>query len=251
MAESESNSHLAAPGDGDVERLLREAESLTREVAREVGIPARDADALLSGELSDASPAPIETGTESPGGVMSLEDLLGELGPGESAAGAPVSPLASAANFRSAPGVGGARSAEVLASDRGPRVEHMPEVEPDSPPRADNPASPPSEKSDAASSTPRTPPKPKPPFHKRALSLGRAGGRGIKTAILIMVRDVPVGVLSFVDVPFRRTPRPIKNAIGIIGAITLAMGAFAWALPGLMRPSPPAAHAAHEAPSGH
>jgi len=264
VAESEPNSNLAAPGDRDVERLLREAESLTQEVARETGTPLRDADALLSGELS-AAPDALAAVDAAAASVMSLEDLLGELGPGESGSGVSASPPR-ATNAQSPPGsvnprggdVGGrpqpgalkSPSVEVAASGRGPRVEHMPADESAAAPHAANGASIELNAVGESAASIKRAKGPPEPFARRMLSSGRCAARGIKTVILLIVRDAPVGVLRFVDLPFRSTPHSIKNAIGIIGALTLVMGALAWALPGMMRPSPPAAQGA-DASNGH
>lgn len=264
MAESESNSNLAAPGDGDVERLLREAESLTQEVARETGTPIRDADALLSGELSPA-PDALAAVDAAAASVMSLEDLLGELGPGETCSGVPAS-TQRAANVQSPPGLANPRagdvgsrpqpgaikssSVEAAASARGPRVEHMPVDESAAAPHAAEGGSVELNAADESAASIKPAIGPPEPFARRMLAGGKCAARGIKTVILLIVRDAPVGVLRFVDLPFRSTPHSIKNAIGIIGAITLVMGALAWALPGMMRPSPPAAQGA-DTSNGH
>lgn len=256
MAESEPNSHLAAPGDGDVERLLREAESLTQEVARETGTPVRDADALLSGEFS-AAPDPLAAVDATSSSIMSLEDLLGELGPGDSTGDIQASPRGFAPDPQNrskpvAPAISqDARLrrepqksyfVDIPAPRPGPRDEHIPseEAAPAQPNNLAGEYAPgdPNERHDNVEKTGKLKAPPL-PVGRRMLQLGKSGARGVKTAMLLIVRDVPIGVLSFVDLPFRRTPRSIKNAIGIIGAITLGMGALAWALPGLMRPSPP------------
>lgn len=262
MAESEPHSHLAAPGDGDVERLLREAESLTQEVARETGTPVRDADALLSGELSGA-PDPLAAVDAASSDVMSLEDLLGDLGSGNAPVELPPVPQASAAvpPIRSTPeslvgarekrrATGLEKSEPVNIPRPGPRVEHMPPEEPAADGVSEHAAVDPNAHRDTGAKDPSAN-TPRVTLGRRLMSVGKTGARGLLTAVLIVVRDVPIGVLSFVDIPFRNTPRSIKNAIGIIGAITLGMGALAWALPGLMRPAPaqPVAAASQDAAS--
>ena len=255
VAESEPNSHLAAHGDGEVERLLREAESLTQEVARETGTPARDADALLSGEFA-AAPDPLAAVDATASSIMSLEDLLGELGPGESAGG----PQASTGGYPPGPPNASksvsprssqdtrllkepsrSHSIDIPAPRSGPRDEHIPSEEVVHTQQYE----PPGEHASGGTKEPQEstektdPPKAqRVPIGPRILQLGKSGARGVLTVVLLIVRDAPIGVLSFVDLPFRRTPRSIKNAIGIFGAITLGMGALAWALPGLMRPKP-------------
>ncbi len=273
MAESESNSHLTAPGDGDVERLLREAESLTREVARETGTPIRDADALLSGDLT-APPDPLAAVDAASASIMSLEDLLGEMGPGDPTGevlapprSMPLSPRPAAPASATRASAGAAavvapvksKPLEIAGTRYEPRMEHQPtEEEAYSPPgdiTAVQPASGPGESNGSARKQ-DTPKLPQPPLGRRILQLPRSAGRGLRTAVMLIVRDVPIGLLTSFDIPFQRTPRSVKNAIGIIGGITLMMGALAWALPGLMRPKPasPGGAALAEAPasnSGH
>lgn len=157
MAEPDPNSASASSnlGDADIDRLLAEAESLTREVAEATGVPARDADSVLSGEvpLADLSIGmppgdPLAAAEAASQGVMSLEDLLSELGPAglealprdsarEAASEAAASPSIDA-GLQEPPdraverpnasrlADGAARRADNLSAARGPRVEHAP-----------------------------------------------------------------------------------------------------------------------------
>ena len=159
MAEPDPNSASASSnlGDADIDRLLAEAESLTREVAEATGMPARNADSVLSGEapplgLSDEMPPgdPVAAAEAASQGVMSLEDLLNELGPAglealprdsarDSAPG-PAAAQSVGAGLKEPPAQaekrpiadrrsdGAARRADdSAAAASGPRVEHAPE----------------------------------------------------------------------------------------------------------------------------
>jgi len=162
VAEPDPNSASASSnlGDADIDRLLAEAESLTREVAEATGVTARDADSVLSGE---ASPSDL-SGEMPPGdplaavdaasqGVMSLEDLLSELGPAglealpretprettpEMSCGPAPQAMDAEPPAQSDPasgrpmvdrraGGGARRTNEPAAGAGGPRVEHVPE----------------------------------------------------------------------------------------------------------------------------
>jgi len=254
MPEPESQPIPPDALDGDVDRLLREAEALTREVARETGTPVRDADTLLAGELP-VQGDPQAAVDAAASNVMSLEDLLGELGPAASPETAPPSPAAPFSRLRAnsnpatsqSPSVPStsdpatrSKRVELATHARGPRVEHMPTQE------SEAAGAPPIEgesHDDAAGTQPagesspnRTEPSrpPSPPLHRRLLNVARTIVGTCRWVILLLMRDVPVGLLSWFDLPFRRTPRSIKNAIGIIGGITLIMGVLAWALPGMV-----------------
>ena len=266
MAESESQPILPTADNGDVERLLREAEALTQEVAHATGAPTRDADALLSGELTEP-PDPLAAVEAASANVMSLEDLLGELGPStpademrnqpSDAHRAASAPPARSARQPSNPNTPREKSnrVDVAPARPGPRVEHMPTAEAEA--ASESGAAAPGDSADMNASgvatdgknplQPAKPKNPRVPIARRMLNGVKASARGVKWTLLLILRDLPMGLLTWFDLPFRRMPRTIKNAIGIIGAITLGMGALAWAMPDLMKPHPKPAAAEGEA----
>jgi len=261
MPESEPQPFQQGASDGDVERLLREAETLTQEVVRATGATVRDADALLAGELVDP-PDPLAAVETAASNVMSLEDLLGELDPGAARAAAANRQASETVPSRrgtpqgasrppDSPRTGGTRETtnrvELATPRTGPRVEHMPTPEAEAAGvRSDAPdgegtlgeESPQRDSADPDSPVNGGVQTARMPLHLRALVGLKTGVGVLKWGLLLVLRDLPVGLLAGFDLPFRRTPRPIKNVIGIIGAITLAMGVLAWALPGLLHPAP-------------
>jgi hypothetical protein len=245
QSEPTPSSNPPAPlSDAEIDRLLREAEALTSEVAAMTGAAGRAPAGAVSIEPGTAAD-PLAALEAVQANVLNIDDIISASIPDElppdayAGAGSRTAWQPGAAAFDGAAGLkafeAGPRiendSSEELMPPSGLRVEHGERTgeagEQDPATKRDSPGG----------AEPATQPESARQWTdwrgavRRLAGLPAAGVRVLRRSLRMSVPRWGAWALVAVDWPFRRVSTETKNKIGVIAIITLLMGVVSWTLP--------------------